>query len=320
MLHYLSGMSLGDKLLELLYVLMGLVAVYAGVRNLRDEENPHPLGTGVFWITLGIIFVAGKFLTVNFHWGALAVGILVVIMAAPAILERVRPGSHRGAPTAEETETQFRKIGVKIFIPALGIGVFALLCALFTKISALVGVGIGVLVGVALVMSFDRKNTPAVFLEDSRRLLDMVGALSMLPMLLGALGAVFTAAGVGEVIAGIVGRAIPEGNVTVGIIVYAVSMALFTMVMGNAYAAITVITVGIGAPFVLNYGADPVLIGMLGLTCGFCGTLCTPMAANFNVTPVAILEMKNRYGVIRQQLLPALLIFIFQLAYMLLFR
>ena len=70
----------------------------------------------------------------------------------------------------------------------------------------------------------------------------------------------------------------------------------------------------------LNYGADPVLIGMLGLTCGFCGTLCTPMAANFNVTPVAILEMKNRYGVIRQQLLPALLIFVFQLAYMLLFR
>ena len=51
----------------------------------------------------------------------------VLVMAAPAILNRVSPGTDRGAPTAEETEAQYRKIGVKIFIPALGIGVFALL-------------------------------------------------------------------------------------------------------------------------------------------------------------------------------------------------
>ena len=93
--------------------------------------------------------------------------------------------------------------------------------------------------------------------------------------------------GVGDVVAGIVGKIIPEGNVNVGIAVFAIGMALFTMVMGNAFAAITVMTVGIGAPFVLAYGADPTLIGMLALTCGYCGTLCTPMAANFNVVPVA---------------------------------
>ncbi len=319
MFSYLLEMTWSDRLLELLYILMGLVALYTGVKNGRDEENPHRLGSSLFWCTLGAIFVLGKFLTVNFHWGDLAVGILVVVMAAPAILDRVSPGTRGGAPTEKETEQQYRKIGVKIFLPALGIGVAALFCALFTKISALVGVGAGVLAGVLMVMRFDRKNTPAVFLNDARRLLDLVGALSMLPMLLGALGAVFTAAGVGEVIASLVGRIIPEGNVAAGIVVFAVSMVLFTMVMGNAFAAITVITVGIGGPFVLAYGADPVLIGMLALTCGYCGTLCTPMAANFNVTPVAILEMKDRYGVIRQQLLPALLIFLFQLGYMLLF-
>lgn len=78
-----------------------------------------------------------------------------------------------------------------------------------------------------------------------------------------------------------------------GIVVYAIGMMLFTMIMGNAYAAITVMTVGIGYPFVLAHGANPTVIGMLALTCGFCGTLCTPMAANFNTVPVALLDMKK---------------------------
>ena len=138
----------------------------------------------------------------------------------------------------------------------------------------------------------------------------------MLPMLLASLGAIFTAAGVGDVIAGLVGKVIPQGNVNVGIIVFAIAMALFTVIMGNGFAAITVITVGIGAPFVLAYGADPVIIGMVALTCGYCGTLSTPMAANFNIVPVAMLEMKDKFGVIKNQLVPAALLLAFQIAYM----
>jgi uncharacterized membrane protein len=34
---------------------------------------------------------------------------------------------------------------------------------------------------------------------------------------------------------------------------------------------------------------------------GFCGTLCTPMAANFNLVPAALLEMKDQYGPIKAQ-------------------
>ena len=115
-------------------------------------------------------------------------------------------------------------------------------------------------------------------------------------------------------------RVVPKGNVNLGIVIFAIGMALFTMIMGNAFAAITVMTVGIGAPFVLSYGADPAVIGMLALTCGFCGTLCTPMAANFNIVPVAMLDMKDRFGVIKNQLVPAALIFIFQIVYMILLK
>ncbi len=167
---------------------------------------------------------------------------------------------------------------------------------------------------------YSKDNKPRVFLDDTERMLSTVGPLSMLPMLLASLGAIFTAAGVGDVISQLVAQIIPKGNVNIGIIVFALGMVLFTMIMGNAFAAITVMTVGIGGPFVLAYGADPVLIGMVALTCGYCGTLCTPMAANFNIVPVAMLEMKDRFGVIKNQLIPAVVILVFQIAYMILFK
>ena len=97
-------------------------------------------------------------------------------------------------------------------------------------------------------------------------------------------------------------------------------MVLFTMIMGNAFAAITVMTVGIGAPFVLAYGANPVVIGMIALTCGYCGTLMTPMAANFNIVPVAILNMKDRWGVIKNQVLVGLILLVFQICYMIVLK
>ena len=46
---------------------------------------------------------------------------------------------------------------------------------------------------------------------------------------------------------------------------------------------------------------DRLIAGALALTAGFCGTLLTPMAANFNIVPASILELKNQYGVIKAQ-------------------
>ncbi|MGO2686669.1 MAG: 5-oxoproline transporter, DUF979 family subunit, partial [Enterococcus italicus] len=39
----------------------------------------------------------------------------------------------------------------------------------------------------------------------------------------------------------------------------------------------------------------------LAMTAGYCGTLLTPMAANFNALPASLMEMKNPYGVIKEQ-------------------
>ncbi len=308
--YFLSAeITLSDKLLEVLYLIIGLICIYTAIANLRDKGNQKRYGTFVFWCTLGLMFVLGPWIP------SLYTGILMCVMVAVPILHRVSRGTQPD-PSEEEAEKNYRKIGMKVFIPALSIGVFALAAALFTSISPLVGMGVGVFAAVIILMIYSRDNKPKVFLQDCRRMMDIVGPLSMLPTLLAALGSVFTAAGVGNVIAQMVSNVIPSGNLVVGIIVYAVGMAIFTMIMGNAFAAITVMTVGIGAPFVLSLGADPVVVGSLALTCGYCGTLCTPMAANFNMVPVAVLEMKDKNGVIKKQVLIGIIMLILQIIYM----
>ena len=307
-----ADIPLMTKLLEVVYIIIGLICIYTAVRNLTDKANPSPAGTALFWGSVGVVIAFGRWLP------DIASGALILIMSASAILRLVKPGADL-APTAEQTKAKFDRIGMKIFIPALSIGVFSLIFALLGG-NALVGTGFGVLVAMVLLFIFSTDNRPKVFFDDAARFLSVVGPTSMLPPLLAVLGSVFTLSGVGDVIADIAGRFIPAGNVNLGIVVYALGMMIFTMIMGNAFAAITVMTVGIGAPFVLAYGADPAATVMLALTCGYCGTLLTPMAANFNIVPVAILDMKDNMGVIKNQVLPAAFMIVFQIIYMIIIK
>ena len=306
--------TLNTNLVNIVWIIIGLVTIYAGIKNLLDKENPSRIGTAVFWCSFGIVCAFGTWLPAKVS------GALVIIMCIPPIFKKVKVGKAE-VPTKEYTQKQYKKVGMKIFFPAVCVGIFSLCMALFTNISSMLAVTLGTLVAVIILMVYNpSENKPDVFLKESERFLSLMGPLCMLPQLLGCLGGVFTAAGVGEVIAGIVENIVPKGNVNLGIIVYAVGMVLSTMIMGNAFAAITVMTVGIGAPLVLAYGANPVIIGMLALTCGYCGTLCTPMAANFNIVPVAILNMKDRWGVIKNQVLIAMIMLVFQICYMILFK
>ena len=314
----LKFIQVGDSFnaigLNVVWVIIGLITIYAGIKNLLDKENPSRVGTAVFWCSFGIVCGFGSWLPAKVS------GVLVLIMCLPPIFKKVKIGKTDN-PTKEHTEQQFKKIGMKIFVPAFSVAVCSLFFALFSNMSSMVAITVCVIVAMVLLMAFDTKqNKPAVFLNDSDRFIGITGPLSMLPQLLGCLGGVFTAAGVGDVIAQLVEKIVPKGNVNIGIIVYAIGMVLFTMIMGNAFAAITVMTVGIGAPFVLAYGANPVVIGMLALTCGYCGTLLTPMAANFNILPVAILNMKDRWGAIKNQVLVAIFMLVFQICYMIVLK
>lgn len=77
--------------------------------------------------------------------------------------------------------------------------------------SSMVAITLGVVVAMILLIAYDSKqNKPVVFLKDSERFLGITGPLSMLPQLLGCLGGVFTAAGVGDVVAQLVEKIVPK--------------------------------------------------------------------------------------------------------------
>ena len=184
--------SLSTKVMEIIYFIIGLLCIYCGVKNLKDKENPEPMGTFIFWAVLGVVLALGRWLP------SLVSGILVVVMCIPAILKKVKKGAVSAA-TKAETEATYEKIGMKIFVPTLSIGMLAVICAITGPgigLSALNGVALGVLVAIILLMIMNRDNKPSTFLNDSERMLSTVGPLSMLPMLLACLGSVFSAAGV----------------------------------------------------------------------------------------------------------------------------
>lgn len=303
--------SLSQKLLEILYICMGIICIYTGIRNAKDKTNQKNIGTAIFWILLGVVIGFGNWIPSKIN------GALIILLTLPPIFKKVGAGQKKSLPP-ERVKELANKFGYKLFLPALSIGVFAIIFAK-TSLGALVGIGFGVLVGIILLMILSRENTLPVFLNEASDTLTMIGPLGLIPILLASLGAVFEKAGVGDVISSLVSYIVPDGNVTVGIIIFALGMVLFTAIMGNAFASITVMLVGVAQPFILKYGADPVIIGMIGLTTGYCGTLITPMAANFNLLPVAMLDMKDRFGVIKNQLLLAFCLLIFQICYMLFF-
>lgn len=280
-------------ILEIMYIVSGIVLIIGGWYSWNDKKNPKRLGSALFWVLFGIIFLAGPYMN------KALVGAVLVMMGILTVTGRVATGSLTNS-SAEKREKRAREIGNMLFVPALSIGVVAFGVAQFTNLGGLVGLGFGALVSIILAMIVTREKL-AFIPYDSSRLLHQMGPTVILPQLLGALGAVFTTAGVGEVISGYMGGIIPADSRLFGVIGYCVAMAVFTMIMGNAFAAFAVITAGIGIPFVINLGGDPAIVGALGLTAGYCGTLMTPMAANFNIIPATLLEMKDRNGVIYVQ-------------------
>lgn len=285
--------AISNILLEIFYIMLGLFFILTMMFTLKDKNHKTRYGTSLFWGILGIIFILGEVIP------SVITGSLIVVIGILAAFNQINIG------TLKDLDTTFaslksKEIGIKIFIPSLIIALVALVIAQFTEISGVAAVGIAAIV--ALITTFIlTKAKPSEFLEDSNRMFQAVGATAILPQLLAALGALFTAAGVGDIISNIISGVIPQGNILVGVTAYCVGMALFTAIMGNAFAAFSVITVGIGVPFVFAQGGDPIIASALAMTAGFCGTLMTPMAANFNILPVALLETKDKNAVIKYQ-------------------
>lgn len=289
-------MELNVMIGEFFYIIIGIVFIICGIYALRDQELKTRIPTAIFWFILAFTFIAGP------HIPRWITGLCILIIAGITSMNKVQTAKS-DEPTPEFTRKSADRLGYSVFIPAVSLAVVAVIAAYFMAYLKLsTNHAIGISAAISLVVVFIITKAPVKYAaNDGARLMMNVGPVGILPQLLAALGALFTTAGVGTVIASGVSNVIPDGNRLMGVIAYCVGMALFTIIMGNGFAAFSVITVGIGIPFVIMQGANPIIVGALGLTAGYCGTLLTPMAANFNIMPAALLEVRDKYAIIKSQ-------------------
>jgi uncharacterized membrane protein len=298
--------------LSFLYAIIGLLFAGWSIATLFDAGHPKRIGSAAFWGLLALSFLAGDRL------GDFGNGVLVLALVGLAGAGQVARGNPPTSSPAER-EASAVKLGNRLFVPALIVPVTALLGTLGfgllriggaplvdPKQVTLVSLGLGGIIAVVVLMLWLRPPLSAP-LQEGRRLVESIGWALLLPQMLASLGAVFALAGVGQIIGGIAAEVMPDNNNLLAVMVFTLGMAGFTMIMGNAFAAFPVMMAAIGLPvLVLKLGGDPAIVAAIGMLAGFCGTLLTPMAANFNIVPAALLELDDRNAVIKAQVATAL--------------
>jgi uncharacterized membrane protein len=285
-------------------VLVGVVFAFAALRALLDRAHPKRWTTGAFWGLVAFVFLAGDFVP-TVVTGAVALA-LALIAGFGGVGRAAATADDSALRSARAERFRHKLFGPVLLIPLLTVvlilaGTFLVETGLSGRDLSLYSLAAACLVALAVTCVLLTK-TPRAALDASSGLLDAVGWALVLPLMLATLGVVFTEAKVGDLIAAGVGAVIPVDNALACVAAYAIGMALFTMIMGNAFAAFPVMTAGIGLPLLVQqHGADAASMAAIGMLSGYCGTLMTPMAANFNIVPAALLELSDINGVIKVQ-------------------
>jgi uncharacterized membrane protein len=298
--------------LEHFYLLVGLLLAAMALISARDKHNPRRHATALFWALYAVAYLVGERIP-----PALA-GVLMIAMALIAGFNGVRPGKHVALAEPERRASAAR-LGHKLFLPALLIPLVTIAGStllkdvrigtsfvLDPKNLTLASLGCGAVLALAAACALTRA-TPVQGVREFRRLLDAIGWALVLPHLLAVLGLLFAEVGVGKAVAHLTTSYIAMDSRFVAASVYCIGMALFTIVMGNGFAAFPVVAGGVGIPVLVGvYHANPALMAAIGMFSAYCGTLMTPMAANFNIVPAALLELPDRNAVIKAQVPTAL--------------
>lgn len=298
------------------FFLIGAMFAAFAVLSLTDRSNSRRLGNAAFWGLLALSLIAGSWI------GDLANGLIVLGLAAIASFNLL--GRGKSDVTEQQRISAGERNGDRLFLPILIVlltAVVGTLLYIYTPLKrtgffqanreTLILLAFGVLLALAYLYVWLKPPTLAP-LQEGRRLMDAVGWAAVLPLMLAAFGTVLKDTGVGDLIGRFAGSVIPPGQVLAAVAAFGVGMALFTILTGNAFAAFPIMASAIAVPLLLQgHGGDPAVVGAIGMLAGFCGTLMTPMAANFNIVPVTLLELKDPHAVIKAQVgtaLPLLLI------------
>ena len=299
-------------LLDYFYLVLGAMLTIAAFMTLRDKHNPKRYTTALFWGLYAVVYLVGERIP------PVVAGAIMIFMALIAGFGGIALGKYGFLPEGERRASA-QRLGNRLFIPALIIPVVTMLGSTLLKDVTingmllfeqkhltLVALGCASLLAVAAACWLTR-STPVQGMREWRRLVDAVGWALVLPHMLAVLGLLFVEAGVGKAVAHVATSYVAMDSRFVAVAVFCIGMALFTIVMGNGFAAFPVMAGGVGIPILVGvYGANPAIMAAIGMFSAYCGTLMTPMAANFNIVPAALLELPDKNAVIKAQLPTAL--------------
>ena len=72
-------MNIANVILEIMYIICGIVLIIGGIYSYTDRKNPKRIGSSLFWVLFGIVFIAGPYLNKALVGGILVfMGILTV--------------------------------------------------------------------------------------------------------------------------------------------------------------------------------------------------------------------------------------------------
>lgn len=310
--------------LPIIFYLIGGLFWLIALLSWRDKSNPKSMTTGLFWFLLGIGFLLGDVM-LTYLGKSLThqiLGAIVFVLALLAGLNLLGAGQNNAQQQQVQLafkHQQAQRLQNRLFLPAIAIPVLTVAFSLsgsflhWDQLYLLDPKNLtlsSLALACALSLAYACRTTtshPWQAIKCARSLVDALGWALCLPLMLAMLGGVFVAAKTGDAIQQLVVLAMDPNNRTALIIVYCVGMALMTMIMGNAFAAFPIMSAGIALPFLIQqHHANPAPLVALGMLSGYCGTLMTPMAANFNIVPAALLELKDKYQLIRTQIPTAL--------------
>jgi uncharacterized membrane protein len=310
--------------IEVVFYLIGIIVMAIAWMSVRDASNPKRYTTGLFWFLFGIGFLFGDLMiaTLGKPLSYKILGAIVMLLALIAGANLLGSGQHP-QQVAWDKAAFAAKLKNKLFLPAIAIPIITVILTvvgkdlqigdyflLDQKNLTLACLTVACLLSIAYACKMTG-GSPIVAVKESRRLFDAIGWALILPMMLAMLGGVFVAAKTGQSIQTLVTMLVDPSSKLVLVVIYCVGMALFTMIMGNAFAAFPVMAAGIALPFlILQHHASPAPLVAIGMLSGYCGTLMTPMAANFNIIPAALLELKDKYLVIKYQVPTALAVLV----------
>ncbi|MCW4592374.1 DUF979 domain-containing protein [Gluconacetobacter entanii] len=313
--------------IDFIYTALGCFFVYAGARSLCAGLTLRSILESTFWTLYGLNFLLGNLLS-DFLNGVL---VLLLTTLATGMVHRPKPrpsttstNTVRATPPirlpADDADTRRSPL---LFVPLLTVPLFVVILTWWgtsihwgsqplidpqrlSQVAYVIAVMAGL--GVACAIIRPRPLTP---FNEGVRLSRQVGWPVLLPQMLAALGGVYMAAGLNTSLSHMIEHMLPSGAPLCAVLAYTGGTALLTMLIGNAFAAFPVTFGAIGLPFlVTGFGASAAMVAAVGMLAGFCGTLITPMAVNFNIVPVSLLGLHDRYAVIRTQAPTALILFI----------